>query len=52
MNSPKPFVKGKRGVVGVMIRGEKLLTIRRSQWVTATGKLCLTGGTIEAGETE
>lgn len=52
MNSPKPFVKGKRGVVGVMMRGQKLLTIRRSQYVTAPGKLCLPGGTIEFGESE
>jgi mutator protein MutT len=52
MTSPKPFIKGKRGVVGVMIRGEKMLTIRRSQNVTAPGKLCLPGGTIEFGETE
>ncbi len=52
MNTPKPFVKGKRGVVGVMIRGERLLTIRRSQHVTAPGKLCLPGGTIEVGESE
>ena len=52
MTGPKPFVKGKRGVVGVMMRGEKLLTIRRSQNVTAPGKLCLPGGTIEFGETE
>jgi len=50
--SAKPFVKGKRGVVGVMIRGDKMLTIRRSQNVTAPGKLCLPGGTIEFGETE
>jgi 8-oxo-dGTP diphosphatase len=52
MNTPKPFVKGKRGVVGVMLRGDKMLTIRRSQHVTAPGKLCLPGGTIEFGETE
>jgi 8-oxo-dGTP diphosphatase len=52
MTNPKPFIKGKRGVVGVMIRGEKMLTIRRSKNVTAPGKLCLPGGTIEFGETE
>ncbi len=52
MNSPKPFVKGKRGVVGVIMRGDKMLTIRRSQNVTAPGKICLPGGTIEFGETE
>jgi len=52
MTNPKPFVKGKCGVVGVMMRGHKMLTIRRSQNVTAPGKLCLPGGTIEFGETE
>jgi 8-oxo-dGTP diphosphatase len=52
MINPKPFVKGKRGVVAVVMRGEKLLTIRRSQNVSAPGKLCLPGGTIEFGETE
>ena len=52
MNSVKPFIKGKRGVVAVIMRGEKMLTIRRSLNVSAPGKLCLPGGTIEFGETE
>ncbi len=42
----------KRGVIGVIFREERLLVIRRSLTVTAPGKLCLPGGTIEAGESE
>ncbi|MEM6362825.1 MAG: NUDIX domain-containing protein [Planctomycetota bacterium] len=42
----------KRGVIGVMFRGPKLLIIRRSLTVNAPGKLCLPGGGIEAGESE
>lgn len=42
----------KRGVIGIMLRGEKMLVIRRSMTVNAPGKLCLPGGGIEAGETE
>lgn len=48
---PDAFGK-KRGVVGVIFRDERLLIIRRSLTVTAPGKLCLPGGTIEKGETE
>ncbi len=42
----------KRGVVGVIFREQRLLIIRRSMTVTAPGKLCLPGGTIEEGESE
>ncbi len=42
----------KRGVVGVIFREDRLLIIRRSLLVTAPGKLCLPGGTIEKGEEE
>ncbi len=49
---PKPFTRGKRGVVAVIIREQRLLIIRRSLTVTAPGKLCLPGGTIEEGELE
>lgn len=42
----------KRGVIGVIARGDKFLVIRRSRTVTAPLKLCLPGGTIEPGETE
>lgn len=52
MEHPKSFTRGKRGVVGVIVREERLLIIRRSLTVTAPGKLCLPGGSIEAGETE
>ena len=52
MNQPKPTTRRKRGVVGVIFRQERLLIIRRSMHVVAPGKLCLPGGTIEAGESE
>ena len=48
----KPTTRRKRGVVGVIIRCDKLLIIRRSLTVTAPGRLCLPGGGIEEGETE
>jgi len=52
MNSVKPTTHRKRGVVGVILREERLLIIRRSLTVTAPGKLCLPGGGIEQGESE
>jgi (d)CTP diphosphatase len=52
MNSPKPNTRRKRGVVGVILRQQRLLIIRRSIHVTAPGKLCLPGGGIEPGESE
>ncbi len=42
----------RRGVVAVIRDGEKLLLIRRSQWVVAPGAFCFPGGGIEPGETE
>jgi 8-oxo-dGTP pyrophosphatase MutT (NUDIX family) len=42
----------RRGVVGVVARGDRLLVIRRSQSVEAPGAFCFPGGAIEAGETE
>lgn len=42
----------KRAVVAVILRGDRLLIIRRALTVTAPGKLCLPGGGIEEGETE
>lgn len=41
-----------RGVVAVVLRGDKFLVIRRSQHVRAPGKYCFPGGSIEAGESE
>lgn len=52
MNSVKPTTRRKRGVVGVILREDRLLIIRRSLTVTAPGKLCLPGGGIEQGESE
>jgi len=42
----------KLGVVAVIMRGERFLVIRRSQYVRAPGMYCFPGGAIEAGETE
>ena len=42
----------KRGVVGVIVRGDQFLVIRRSQHVRAPGMYCFPGGTIEADEAE
>ena len=36
----------------MIFRQQRLLIIRRSETVTAPGKLCLPGGAIEVGETE
>ena len=52
MNHPKPATRRKRGVVGVILREQRLLIIRRSLTVPAPGKLCLPGGGIESGESE
>ena len=42
----------RRGVVAVVLRGEELLVIRRSQHVRAPGMHCFPGGAIEPDETE
>jgi 8-oxo-dGTP pyrophosphatase MutT (NUDIX family) len=49
-NSPKESPL--RGVVAVILRGERFLVIRRSQHVRAPGMHCFPGGAIEAGESE
>jgi 8-oxo-dGTP diphosphatase len=41
-----------RGVVAVVIRGDRFLVIRRSRHVRAPGMHCFPGGSIEADETE
>lgn len=51
ISNPKPAF-GRRGVVAVILRDEQFLVIRRSQAVTAPGKLCFPGGGIEPGECE
>ena len=42
----------KHGVVAVVQREQRLLVIRRSQFVSAPGRLCFPGGAIELGESE
>ena len=48
----QPLAIRKRGVVAVIVRGERFLVIRRSQFVRAPGMFCFPGGGIEPGETE
>ncbi|KAA1261027.1 hypothetical protein LF1_35700 [Rubripirellula obstinata] len=50
--TPQSRLGKKRGVVGVIVRDERFLIIRRSKFVTAPSKLCLPGGTMEKGESE
>lgn len=40
------------GVIAVIMREDRFLTIRRSQKVSAPGAFCFPGGGIEPGETE
>jgi 8-oxo-dGTP diphosphatase len=47
-----PDDPGRRGVVGVVLRGERMLVIRRSRTVVAPLVFCFPGGGIEEGETE
>lgn len=42
----------RRGVVIVVLRGDRFLVIRRSQHVRAPGTHCFPGGHIEPGESE
>jgi 8-oxo-dGTP diphosphatase len=42
----------RRGAVGVILEGGRLLVIRRSQQVVAPGAYCFPGGGIEQGESE
>lgn len=47
-----PDSSPRRGVVAVILRGDRFLVIRRSQHVRAPGMHCFPGGAIEPGETE
>lgn len=47
-----PNTRVRRGVIGIILRGDSFLVIRRSATVTAPGLLCFAGGGIEAGESE
>jgi 8-oxo-dGTP diphosphatase len=50
--SAESEVPRRRGVVAVVLRGERFLVIRRSQHVRAPGMHCFPGGAIEPGEGE
>ena len=47
-----PDDPGRRGVVGIVVRGGRMLVIRRAQGVVAPGAYCFPGGGIEPGESE
>ena len=42
----------RRGVVAVVLQGDRFLVIRRSQFVRAPGRYCFPGGGIELNEAE
>lgn len=42
----------RRGAVAVIVRDDRFLVIKRSQFVSAPGKYCFPGGEIEPGESE
>jgi len=52
MSSSREGSIRKIGVVGVLVREDRLLVIRRSQLVRAPGRYCFPGGAMEPGETE
>lgn len=47
-----PDDPGRRGVVGIVLRQQRMLVIRRSQTVVAPLFRCFPGGGIEANESE
>lgn len=51
MSDGLPEVK-RRGVVAVIVRGGRMLVVRRSRQVVAPGAYCFPGGGIEDGESE
>lgn len=51
MNPPESVIQ-RRGAVGVICRGDRLLVIRRSELVAAPGAYCFPGGGIDGDETE
>jgi 8-oxo-dGTP diphosphatase len=52
MSPSIPDDPGRRGAVAVVIRGGRMLVIRRSRQVVAPGVYCFPGGGIEDGESE
>jgi 8-oxo-dGTP diphosphatase len=47
-----PDDPGRRGAVAIILRGERMLVIRRSRSVVAPRTYCFPGGGIEDGESE
>ncbi len=45
MNQPQ-----RKGAIGVVCRGDRMLVIQRSVHVRAGGKICFPGGSVEPGE--
>jgi (d)CTP diphosphatase len=45
-------LRRQQAVVGVAMRGEQFLVIRRSSLVRAPGKICMPGGRLELGESQ
>lgn len=52
MHCSIPDDPGRRGAVAVVLRGDRMLVIRRSRTVVAPLTYCFPGGAIEPGETE
>ncbi|MES1213405.1 MAG: NUDIX domain-containing protein, partial [Singulisphaera sp.] len=47
-----PEMPVRRGAVGVIVRHERFLVIRRAEGIAAPGKFCFPGGGIEGEESE
>jgi mutator protein MutT len=52
LSTEHPAPTHRRGAVGVIVRDDRLLVIRRAMGVVAPGAFCFPGGGIEPGETE
>ncbi len=49
--APQPRRGVRRGVIGVITRGERYLLIRRAEGIAKAGCWCFPGGHVEPGET-
>ena len=52
MTGERVFELLRRGAVGVVVREQRFLVIRRSRFVSAPRTFCFPGGHIETGESE
>jgi len=46
-----PLARVRRGVIGILLRGEEMLLIRRAAGVAKPGYWCFPGGHVEVSET-